>query len=63
MKRRLKLKVHDTPAMVEMLKKLTTLDADLDAEGRFGSVSVTLYGTKEEIRRTLEKLREFAKPV
>jgi len=61
MKKRLNLKVQSTSQMLEILEKLGTLNADLDAEGRPGTISLTLYGSKEEIRRTLEKLRELTK--
>ena len=59
MKKRLNLRVQNTQKMLEILEKLGTIDANIDAEGRLGSVSLTVYGSKEEIRRTLEKLQEL----
>jgi len=62
MKKKVNLKVQNTQKMLEILEKLGTLNANLDAEGRLGSVSLTVYGnSKKEIRKTLEKLQGLIK--
>jgi hypothetical protein len=58
-KRKITLKVKNARRMVEVLEKLSELNIDLEAEGRPGVVTVVVHGTKEDIRRTVTKLREF----
>jgi hypothetical protein len=45
--------------MLDVMKKLGTLDANLDAESKPGLVRVFAYGSKEEVRALELKIKEL----
>ena len=58
-KRTLNVRVKNTPQMLDLMKKLGTLDIDLEAESKPGLVRIVAHGTKEEIRNLELKIREL----
>jgi hypothetical protein len=58
-KRKITLKVGNIGRMVEFMEKLGELNIDLEAEGRPGTVTVVVHGSKEEIRQSIAKIREL----
>ena len=58
-KRTINLPVKDTGHMLEIMKKLSTLDADLEAEARPKMIRIFACGTKEELRDLELKVKEF----
>jgi hypothetical protein len=59
-KRIFNLKVRGTGEMLDLMKNLTRVRVDLEAESRPGSVRVVAHGTDEEIRKLELLIREFS---
>ncbi len=53
--------VRDTAQMLDFMKKLGTLDADLEAESRPGLVRIVLHGSGAEVQGMEQKIRDFIK--
>ncbi len=51
--------VQDTAMMLDLMKRLGTLDADLEAESRPGLVRVVLHGTPAEVKELELKIKDF----
>jgi hypothetical protein len=60
-KRKITLKAENVGRMVEILEKLGELDIDLDAEGRPGTITVVVQGSKEQVRQSIAKIRKLLK--
>ena len=58
-KRTINLPVTDTGQMLEIMKKLGTLEADLEAESSLGAIRIYASGTEEQIRTLELKVKEF----
>lgn len=58
-KRTLNVRVKNTAQMLSLMKKLGTLNVDLEAESRPGLVRIVVHGTKDEIRELELKVRGF----
>ncbi|MDI6643047.1 MAG: hypothetical protein QMD95_03235 [Candidatus Hodarchaeaceae archaeon] len=58
-KRTFNVRVGDTAQMLSLMKKLATLNVDIEAESRPRLVKIVAHGTKEEIRELGSKLKEF----
>lgn len=59
MKKQVMLKTTSPSEMIAVLEKLGNLPVDLNAEGRGKTITLTLYGEREEIRRNLQKIKEL----
>jgi hypothetical protein len=59
MKKRLVIKTGSIGRTIKILERLETLGIELDAEGKARSITLTVYGEKEDIRRALRKLRQI----
>lgn len=53
--------IKDTAQMLDLMKKLGTLGADLEAESRPGLVKIVLHGAGEEVQELEIKIKEFIK--
>ena len=53
--------VKDTAQMLDLMKRLGTLDTDLEAESRLGLVRVVLHGTPADFRELELKIKDFIK--
>ena len=60
-RRVLSVSVKDTSQMLDLMKKLGTLDADLEAESRPGLVKIVLHGAGEEVQELEIKIKEYIK--
>ena len=60
-KRVVNVQIKDTTQMLDLMKKLGTLDADLEAESRSGVVKIVLHGAGEEVQELELKIKEFIK--
>ena len=60
-KRVVNVPIKDTTQMLDLMKKLGTLDADLEAESRSGLVKIVLHGAGEEVQELELKIKEFIK--
>lgn len=66
-KRKITIEARGASRLIEIMEKLGELDIDLEAEAKPGSVTVVMHGSKEEIRKSMKKLRsliggKFKKP-
>lgn len=55
-KRTLSIRVASTKQMVELMKALGELDANLIAESHPGGVKIRIYGSKDEVRDLIHKI-------
>jgi len=53
--------VKGTVQMLDLMKKLGTLEADLEAVSRPGLVRIVLHGSSTEIRELEQKIKNFTK--
>jgi hypothetical protein len=53
--------VQDTAQMLDFMKRLGTLDADLEAESRPGLVRIVLHGSSAEVHDLELKIKDFIK--
>ncbi|MFH1820962.1 MAG: hypothetical protein ABH852_00750 [Methanobacteriota archaeon] len=60
-RRAVKVPVKDTDQMSVLMKKLGTLEADLEAEFRPGLVSIVLHGSAADVQALELKIKEFIK--
>lgn len=60
-KRVLNVPVKDTAQMLDLMKRLGTLAADLEAVSRPGVVKIVLHGTSDEIKELKQKIKDFTK--
>jgi len=60
-KRVVNIPVQDTAQMLDFMKKLGTLDADLEAESRPGIVRIVLHGSSAEVQELELKIKDFIK--
>ncbi|KUO41755.1 MAG: hypothetical protein APZ16_00315 [Candidatus Hadarchaeum yellowstonense] len=60
-KRVLNVPVKDTAQMLDLMKKLGTLAADLEAVSKPGLVRIVLHGTSAEIQELKQKIKDFTK--
>ncbi|MEM4187633.1 MAG: hypothetical protein QW786_03780 [Candidatus Hadarchaeum sp.] len=60
-KRVLNVPVKDTAQMLDLMKRLGTLAADLEAVSRPGMVRIVLHGTGEGIKELKQKIKDFTK--
>ncbi len=58
-KRVINVPVRDTAQMLDLMKRLGTLNADLEAETRPGLVRVVLHGTPAEVQELDLKIKDF----
>lgn len=61
-KRTFNVRVKDTAQMLDLMKKLSTFNIELDAESRPGLVRIVSHGTSEEIKKLELKIRELIAP-
>lgn len=59
LKRIFNVRVRDTAQLIDLMKKLGTLNVGLEAESRPGLVRIVVHGTEEEIRGFELKIKEF----
>ena len=60
-RRVLSVPVKDTSQMLDLMKKLGTLEADLEAESRPGLVKIVLHDAGAEVQDLELKIKEFIK--
>lgn len=60
-KRVVNIPVQDTAQMLDLMKRLRTLDADLEAESRPGLVRIVLHGSGAEVQDLELKIKDFIK--
>jgi len=60
-KRVVNVSVKDTAQMLDFMKKLGTLEADLEAESRPGLVRIVLHGSGAEVQDLELKIKGFIK--
>lgn len=53
--------VRDTGQMLDLMKKLGTLEIDLEAESRPGLVRLVLHGSQTEVQALELEVKEFIK--
>ena len=53
--------VRDTAQMLDLMKKLGTLDADLEAVSRPGLVRIVLHGSGAEVQDLGQKIKDLIK--
>lgn len=47
--------------VVDLVKALEEIDADLIVESQPGTVKIRVYGTKDEVRETIQKILALTK--
>lgn len=60
-KRVVNVPLKDTGQLLDLMKKLGTLEADLEAESRPGLVRIVLHGSEAEVQTLELKIKEFIK--
>ncbi len=60
-KRVVNIPVRDSAQMLEIMKRLGTLDADLEAETRPGLIRIVLHGSSAEVQDLELKIKDFIK--
>jgi len=60
-RRVVKVPVKDTDQMLNLMEKLGTLNADLEAESRSGLVRIVLHGSDAEVQNLELKIKDFTK--
>lgn len=61
LKRVFNVRAKDTAQIIDLMRKLGTLNMELEAESKPGLVRIVVHGTKEEIREFELKVKEFLK--
>lgn len=59
LKRVLNFHINDSTNLIKIMEGLTKLNIDLEAESTPSSVKITIYGTRDKIKTTSNKIRKI----
>lgn len=58
-KRVLNFPIDDSEQLISLVKGLSKLDADIDADSTPSSIRVSVYGSESEVRRVSKKVHKL----